>query len=212
MNHKTMIHATVRKLFRGRFAGLAIAIGLILPGNGTQAKDGATVTTPTAPKTAELQAFVLKSLEGMPDFHPDGLLTRGQATRAVAMLEAKGWTTDKKDDLLKRTLPDDDILVRQLNDPAGKKFLEKIGKVDGSIDRVDRLARMPQGETNINDLIRKVPNGHEWITSMLNTPHGRRMAQRLESAKGGADFNEPTGRIYTVRDFVDALDGHLVRK
>ena len=164
-----------------------------------------------APKASDLQAFAFKVLDGTPGFDRDGVISRGQATHVMSQLMAKGWKIDNAKEVLERTLPDNDFLIRQLSDEAGKVFLKKIGDVEGSLDRLDRLARMPQGENNVNDLIRKVPNGYEWITSMSNTAHGRRMAERLEAAQGGQDFNEPTGRIYTVKALSSALEGHVTR-
>lgn len=172
----------------------------------------APTTRPPAPTAEDVREFAVKTLSTQAGFDQEGLITRSQVKRLIVEFERKGWQVQGASELLERTLADDDFLVRQLSDSDGKKFLAKVIKVDGSLDRLDRIAHMPHGETNVTDLIHKIPNGADWITAMGDTEHGKRMAERLEHAQDGDGFNEPTGRIYTVSDLATTLVGRLTKK
>jgi hypothetical protein len=87
--------------------------------------------------------------------------------------------------------------------------LHKIASLPEGIDRVDRLRKLPQGEMSVNDLIRKVPNGADWIEGMTTTERGKILGERLSNAPDGHDFNEPTGRIYTVPDLAREIHTRL---
>jgi hypothetical protein len=153
------------------------------------------VNKPTLP---EVTQFVEQYLQQHAGHRPGHLVTRSAVTKLLNALEDKGWQVRGQDKPLERVLKDDDFLVRQLSDEAGQAFLRQIENLPGGIDRVDRLSRLPQGELSVNDLIRKVPNGAEWIEAMTTTRRGEILGNRLSNTKAGRDFNEPTGRLYTV--------------
>lgn len=160
----------------------------------------------------ELAACVERTLAQQPDYQPGDLITRTQVSRCLAALAQLGWGLQDPQTLLARTLADDDFLVGQLTDAQGRRFMDKIRQTPGGLDRVDRLASMPQGHANVHDLIHKVPNGYEWINAMGSTPNGKRLAKSLENSAKGRNFTQPTGRIYTAETLVKYLDGKLVPK
>ncbi len=82
--------------------------------------------------------------------------------------------------------------------------MRQSGKYPLAYDRIDRLSRMIMGEKNVRALIRG-PDGYKMIQYMTSTPYGRNMGQMLSQDPRGADFNSPTGRLYTA----DALLGRL---
>jgi len=64
--------------------------------------------------------------------------------------------------------------------------------------------RLPHGEQTVHDLIRG-PGGDELIKYLTATRGGASMGKLLSHSSGAADFNKPTGRIYTVAALVDRL-------
>jgi hypothetical protein len=163
-----------------------------------------------APTQAELADWMREAFGQQPGQEGAALITRSQAAKFLVTLEHAGWKVAEPDALLERVLADDDLLVQQLSDAKGRAFMAKLSRVNGGIDRLDRLARMPQGAANVRDLIHKVPNGSEWIDAMVNSPHGRRMAKTMTNSRAGRTFNQPTGRIYTAKDLLAYLDGKLI--
>lgn len=162
-----------------------------------------------AANAGQLVAILTATLERDPQYQPGDLISRSQVSACLADLHKRGWVLDDPKPLLEAALPDDDFLLRQLKDNKGREFLKKIQQTPGSIDRLDRLARMPHGQTNVRDLIHKVPNGYEWINAMGTTAHGRRLAKTMENASTGKHFTEPTHRVYTVDALATYLEGKL---
>ncbi len=64
-------------------------------------------------------------------------------------MKKRGWIIEEQDAILNRILPDDDVVVRQLRTTKGQAFWQEIRRLPGGIDRLDRLARMPQGKANV---------------------------------------------------------------
>ncbi len=163
-----------------------------------------------APSRQEVQAFAQRLFGQQSGYQEGDVITQGMVKKLLSALNKKGWGVADPGALLERVLPDDDFLVKQFSDAKGRQFLRKVESLPGGIDRVDRLARMPQGHASVNDLIRKVPNGTDWIEAMVTTKRGHRLGERLSNSASGKDFNEPTGRIYTLAALLEALDGQLV--
>jgi hypothetical protein len=163
----------------------------------------------TKPSLDEVTRFTQQFFEKQPGFQPGDLVTRGATMRLITALREKGWQVADQQELLERVLKDDDFLVRQFRDERGREFLRKIEKLPEGIDRVDRLSKLPQGELSVNDLIRKVPNGAEWIEAMTTTRRGEILGERLSNAPAGRDFNEPTGRLYNVDALAKAIHERL---
>ena len=122
----------------------------------------------------------------------------------------KGWVVDDPDAVLERVLADDDVVVRQLRTKKGRAFWQEIRHLPGGIDRLDRIARMPQGKANVRDLIQKIPNGSSWIEGLSTTRRGERTGTQLSQSRSGRDFNQPTGRIYTADALLEALAGRVI--
>jgi hypothetical protein len=129
----------------------------------------------------------------------------------LGQLKQRGLTIQDPESILDRILPDNDILVQQLHTKKGRAFWQKIQQLPGGIDRLDRLARMPQGQANVRDLIQKIPDGDKWIEGMTTTRRGRRMGERLSKSKSGRNFNKPTKRIYTAEELADELCSVMAR-
>lgn len=158
------------------------------------------------PTAAQIEATVFKYFTSQKDFKQGDLITQSQTKKLLVAMDKHGWRVPDAKDLLDRVLEDDNYLVKEFNTVKGREFMNKIKDFPGGIDRMDRIARMPHGKVNVHDLINKIPNGDDWIRGMTTTKRGQRMGDRLSTAPTGKNFNEPTGRIYTVEDLVQALN------
>ncbi|MBX7167051.1 MAG: hypothetical protein K1X74_12040 [Pirellulales bacterium] len=139
-----------------------------------------------------------------PTWRPIELITQSQVRAALDTLAARGWKVSDRDAILKSVIADGDSLAVQLNTPAGRKFSERIASLPGGYDRVDRLRKIPRGERFLKDMIAG-PDGDKLIEYFTTTPGGAEMGRMLGSVPGGARFNQPTGMIYTERQFIARL-------
>jgi hypothetical protein len=186
----------------------SLAAALLVVGTVTVCY-GASPDPLPGPTPQQLQAFVNAHFASQPDYQPGDLITQAATKQLLQKMRQKGWSVDNADEILEQVLPDDDILIQQLQSKKGRVFWEKVQKLPGGIDRLDRLARMPQGQANVRDMIQKIPDGHKWIEAMTTTERGRRLGNRLAKSPTGEDFNEPTGRIYTANVLISRLIGHV---
>lgn len=184
------------------WAATPIVLMMTLAAGTIAAEPARRVEKPTLPEVAQFASQFLQEKAG---YQPGHLVTQSGVVKLLDALEAKGWQVRERDKLIARVLKDDEFLVRQFSDEAGQAFLRRIEHLPGGIDRVDRLSQLPQGEMSVNDLIRKVPNGAEWIEAMTTTRRGEIEGERLSNAEAGRNFNEPTGRLYTLEALAQAI-------
>ena len=72
-------------------------------------------------------------------------------------------------------------------------------------DRLDKLSQLPEGKSSIRTLI-KGPGGKKLI-DLLTSSTGRPQAgELLAHSPSGHDFNQATGRIYTLDALVQRLE------
>jgi hypothetical protein len=109
-------------------------------------------------------------------------------------------------------LPDGDWLAKQLRSKKGKLFMRNVAKHPDGFDRIDRLRRMPGGEKQLAELIQS-PEGFKMVEYMTTTPGGKNLGKQLAKGKNGANFNEPTGRLYTEKQLIERLKQlHLLKE
>ena len=140
-------------------------------------------------------------------YQPGDLVTAGNVGRLFTKLERnkKGkWKVRDQKEILKQVLPDGDWLARQFSTRYGTKFMRAVAEMPGGYDRVDRMRRMPHGEQQLIDLIRS-PDGAKMIEYMTTTDGGKNLGKMLSQGVNGADFNAPTGRIYTEAELLKRL-------
>ncbi len=184
----------------------ALLIGLAI---WTTTCEGASPAPSEGPTPQQIQAFVNGHFASQEDYQPGDLITQSSTKQLLQKMRQTGWVVDNQQEILQRVLPDDDILIKQLQTKKGREFWQKIQRLPGGIDRLDRLARMPQGQANVRDMVQKIPDGYKWIEAMATTERGQRLGNRLSKSPTGRDFNEPTGRIYTADVLTRYLIGHV---
>jgi hypothetical protein len=188
---------------RVRTAILAASIaGLALVSAG-QRGNGAEKPSPLPP-FAQVKKTVELHFARQADYHPGDIISQSDVTPLLAELTRIGFTAPDAEDILEAVPEDGDFLVTNLRTAAGRKFMSRMSQCAEGYDRLERLARLPHGEQTICDLIRG-PGGEEMVKYMTQTPGGKAMGRQLSNAPGGEDFNEPTGRIYTVQALLTRL-------
>ncbi len=148
---------------------------------------------------------VEKSFDARPGYVHGDLITRSQIADAVAALANAGFEFKDGNRIVEKGLPDNSFLARELSTPAGRKFMRNVARNQGGYARLDRLSSMPRGKQLVSDLIRK-PGGEKLIEYLATTKGGRTMGAMVGSGRGGANLNEPTGRIYTAFDLIAELE------
>ena len=134
----------------------------------------------------------------------DDLITREDVEPLLAQLQAMGLPLADRADILRRIPAKGEFLVEQLSTPKGRQFMRGIAQYPDGYDRLDRLSRLPRGEQTVRDLI-KGPGGPSLIKYMTTSKGGRELGKMLSQGPHGANFNAPTGRIYTAAMLLDRL-------
>jgi hypothetical protein len=151
---------------------------------------------------------IVRAIDGwfasQPDFQPGDIITRGQIQAVLKKLEEAGVQVPDAGSIAELGLPNDSFFVRELTTPAGRKFMHKLANTPGAYDHLDRLSEIPRGQKTISDMIRE-KDGDKLIEYLATTKGGQKMGSMMGAVSGGVDLNKPTGRIYTVADFEEAL-------
>jgi len=159
---------------------------------------------PPLPKFDEIEKAVEKHFESQRGYKAGDLLTSKDAPAVFKKVESLGWKVADRKEIEKQFLPETDWLVKQLRTDDGQKFMREIARNPSGFDRIDRMRKMPYGDRQLVDLIHS-PEGYKMIEYMTTTPGGKNLGKSLSQGKQGKDFNEPTGRIYTEKQFLERL-------
>jgi hypothetical protein len=153
---------------------------------------------------ATIEKLVWGHFKSQDGFRQSDLIAREDVEPLIKKLAAAGLTLKKPDDLLNRLLAKNDFLYVELHTQAGRKFMRRIASYPDGYDRLDRLSHLPRGQQTMRDLIRG-PGGEKMIEYMTTSAGGKELGNQLSQDPGGANFNAPTGRIYTAQDLLDYL-------
>lgn len=153
---------------------------------------------------AKIEQVVVDHFRAIPDYQPGTIITRSQVEAVLRKLDRLGWPVADRNEILGQVLADDEWLVQELRTSDGRKFAAHIAGQPEGYDRLDRLTRLTNGRRTVRDLIHG-PGGYRMIEYMTQSRGGQELGKMLSKAPNGADFNSPTGRIYTV----DALLARL---
>ncbi|MGE3315400.1 MAG: hypothetical protein AB7O26_09805 [Planctomycetaceae bacterium] len=197
---------TIRRLVL--FAAL-FSIGVSI--STIEAAEGPEATPPKTgdaakplPKFDDIQQAVVKQLALGKDYQPGDLLTDAAIAPIFRSIEELGWNVQPRKEIERLFLPENDWLAKQLRTKKGKIFMRNVAKNADGFDRIDRLRRMPGGEKQLSELIQS-PEGFKMVEYMTTTPGGKNLGKQLSRGKNGANFNEPTGRLYTQKQLIERL-------
>lgn len=163
------------------------------------------VRTKPIPSLSEVKQAVLRYFKAQPDFRTGDLVTRDQVEPLLRQLQKMGLPLPDAKQILEKVPSKDEFLAQQLSTPNGRNFMRKISGYKDGYDRLDRLSRLPHGEQTVRDLIRG-PGGEKMIEYMTTASGGKELGKMLSDAPLGKNFNDPTGRIYTVEKLMARLE------
>ncbi len=153
---------------------------------------------------AEIETTVQRYFQASPSLQAGDIISRSQASEVFDSLAKRGWVTPSRRAIENRLLPDSHFLVRQLRSRRGTRFMREISHIPSGYDRLDRMSSISGGRKVVADLIRG-KDGAQLIEYMTTTQGGRNLSAQLTNAKGGRNFAQPTRRIYTTEQLVQAL-------
>lgn len=150
------------------------------------------------PDFATIQKIVAETFSAESGHRPGDLIARGEVEPLFAKFEKAGWKVADRKEICQSLLSDQHVLVKKLHTQAGKKFMRQVADDPEVYDRLDRFVRLPRGERMLQDLI-DGPDGYKLFDYMTKTSGGHELGKMLSNAPRGRDFNDETGRIYTVK-------------
>jgi hypothetical protein len=187
---------------RGIGTGVLLVQGIL--GVPTVVANDPSIAGDSTVSFSKIEQVVVDHFRAIPDYQPGTIITRSQVEPVLRKLDRLGWPVADRNEILDRVLADDDWLVQELRTSDGRKFASHIAGQAQGYDRLDRLTRLANGRRIVRDLIHG-PGGYRMIEYMTQSRGGRALGRMLSKAPNGADFNQPTGRIYTL----DALLAQL---
>ncbi len=136
------------------------------------------------------------------------LISKGGVEATLAQLKKLGWNVSDRAAILKDTLDDGNVIVKQFQSQAGRKFMRKIKRHPLAFSQLDRVSRQYGGPALVRDIVR-LPDGAKYaspsrargVPNLLDLlpKRGGSRAQRI------AGYGKPTGRIYTVASLLKRL-------
>src|SRR5580698_731322 len=193
-----------------RFAiGLAISCGLLSasPLVAAETPKAGSKKAAALPKWEQIQRAADAALRSRPDYQPGDIISRSEAQACFAKLAALGWEPSDAGQLVAAVPGDDEFIVKHLrgkNNKDGQRFMRHVAKYPEGYDRLDRMIRLPRGETITEDLIHN-PGGYQMVEYLATAQGGIEMGKMLSETPKGKNFNQPTGRIYTAEQLVSRL-------
>lgn len=138
-------------------------------------------------------------------YRPGDIISTSYVTPLFDGLEKLGWNVPDRKSLLERVPGDKNYVVQQLRTEPGRKFMQKICNLPMGYDRLFHLAGIPLGHQQVNALIRQ-KGGYKMIEYMTTTQMGNNLGKQLSHSPNGANFNKPTGQIYTAEALKSELE------
>jgi hypothetical protein len=194
----------------GRAVGRLVAASLMLcSGVGLlAATEGAAADQPRLPPFEDVQQCVEDYFQKDRDRRKEDLVTRGQVAEVLKQLQQLGWKVPQQQQLIEKVLDDQHVLVRTFRTPAGRRFLSKVADRELIYDRLDRISEVSGGPELIRDVV-KLPDGERYAKPQSGGGVPDLLDLLPKNASGRtrriADYDRPTGHLYTVSDLVAYL-------
>jgi hypothetical protein len=183
---------------------LTVSLAAVLLFACTATTAQATQPTKVAPSWTEIQKAVNAVFASRDGYKDGDIICRSEAIEVMAKLAKLGWKPANAQKLISKVPEDHEFIVVQLRKKDGWDFMRHVAKYPLGYDRLDRMVRLPRGETFTLPLITQ-PGGYRMIEYMTTASGGVEMGKMLNDAPNGENFNKPTGRIYTASDFLGQL-------
>jgi hypothetical protein len=162
----------------------------------------ASAATPRLPAWDQVEKVVAQQLNSVADYQPGDLISRSQVDPMFDQFQRLGWAVRDRLEIMNLVSADSEPMVRQFRSAAGKKFMRDSGNL--GYDRIDQLDHVTLGPETVDALI----SSHDGVKKIQNL--GTSTAKQNQSWMiapnlHGANFNAPTGRIYTADQLLARL-------
>ena len=152
----------------------------------------------------KIEATVTNYFAAMPGYQSGDIISRNQVEPLLKNLATLGWKVRDQQRLLAKVPADGSWLVTNLRTPKGVQFMRQIAAYPGGYDCVDRMTAIGDGRNTVSALIQG-PGGQQLIQYLTTSRTGKNMAKELTLVPGGANFDKPTGMLYTASDLLGEL-------
>jgi hypothetical protein len=160
------------------------------------------------PEFSSIEKSVIDHFATRKDFRRGDLISKRDVKPIFASLKMAGWQVADEADILALILDEGKAVVRTLRSRNGQKFMRRVSGYRLIYDRLDRLSREPGGQRLISDLV-KLPDAQRYakMTPQRGVPSMLEFLPKTRSGKQRrvADYDKPTGRIYTMDAFLERL-------
>jgi hypothetical protein len=186
-------------------AALLLAGGLLLSGTrGAEEEE-------TSPEFQPIRAMVLQHFSRMPLYREGDLISQGQVQPLLGNLARLGLDLPDPKAFIERVPAEGSFLVRQLRTRQGREFMLHLAGSPAAYERLERLAAMKRGKKTVAELIHRGEKGAGVIVYFAEEPDGKKMGRLMARRGQSPNFNESTGKIYTVEQLLGELE-KLYRK
>ncbi|MFV1964220.1 MAG: hypothetical protein ACC628_02265 [Pirellulaceae bacterium] len=160
------------------------------------------------PSLAVVQHLVNSHFSARRDFQKGDLISKRDVLPIFTELQGLGWKVADQAEILSLVLDDGSAVVQTTRTRNGKKFMRKVSGYRLIYDRLDRITREPGGRRLLADLV-KLPDAERYA-KMKSRRGALNMLDFLPKNRSGkrrriADYEKPTGRIYTIDAFLKRL-------
>jgi hypothetical protein len=156
------------------------------------------------PKFETVRQVVLRELVNPPARIPGDIIARSEVKPVFHQLRLMGWSVLDEKVILKHVPGDTDFVLQKLRTLQGRSFMRKVARYPQVYDRLYRLASLPHGRQTVDRLIRS-KGGDQFLAYLTKSRGGKNLGKMLQSAPRGANFNRPTGKIFTADALIKRL-------
>lgn len=140
---------------------------------------------------------------------PQDICTQGDVEKLLERIDAAGWGTPYREQLLTPLLPADHFLVTFSRSEDGRRFLGEASKYPMLYDRLDRISEADGGKRTLTDVAR-LPNGARYARTKPGgfVPDLVDLLPKKDGFRAQVpDYGKPTGRVYTRDDVMKLWQG-----
>jgi len=193
------MHSVAEVSFKRTAAALLVAGGLLLSGAGSAENEE------TSAGFQPIRAMVLGHFSRLPLYREGDLISQGQVGPLLGDLARLGLELPDPKGFLERVPAEGSFLVRQLRTRQGREFMLHLSGSPAAYERLERLAAMKRGKKTVAELIRRGKKGAGVIVYFAEEPDGKKMGRLMARRGQSPNFNESTGKIYTVAQLLGEL-------
>ena len=196
-------------LYRGILPSLVALLAISCGLSASQA-----ASRPALPPLSKVKQVIDHHFAEMPGYRRGDIIAKGDVQPLFAQLKQLGWVVADRQAIEKQLLADSHAVVTTLRTQSGRRFMRKVSGNGGIYDRLDRISRESGGKQLIRSLV-KLPDGERYAKSKSarGVPGMLEFLPKKGSSKSRkvADYDKPTGQIYTVDQLTQRLEESYAR-